>query len=111
MKETTEIVLAAVSLANGIGSALGDDGKLDISDTVYLMDFIMALPAAATGAERIPAEIGAITAEQMDELKTTVKDKFDIPQDKVEALVEHAMDWAASTAKLFAEAKAVFTDG
>jgi hypothetical protein len=109
MKETTDLAMSGAALANGIGAAVGDDGKIDLTDFGHFMDFMGTIPAAATGAQNIPGEIAAMTSEQRDKLVEDVKDRFDIPQDRVEAFVERCLDWALSTAKLVEEGKAVFS--
>jgi hypothetical protein len=107
MKETTDLVMAVISLANGVGQAVADDGKIDVTDTVYLIEFMGSLPAAASGAEKIPGEIENMTDEQRTDLIALVKAKFDIPQDNVEEVLEDALTVAEDLVCLFAKVKDV----
>jgi len=108
MEETTDLVMAAIALANGVGKAFADDGKITYTDSVYLMEFLAAMPAAATGAEKIPAEIAAMDATQRAELISKAKLRFDIPQKDVEGIVEDAISIAEDLACLFAKMKVAF---
>jgi len=107
MKETTDLVCAVISLANGVGKAAADDEKIDITDTIYLMDFMAALPAAATGAELIPKEIATMTPPERKSLMELVRKKFDIPQDDIEGIIEDAISVAEDLVCLFSRVKKV----
>ena len=96
IKETKEAVSFALQLGNALGSAL-DDGKLSWSDTPKFMGSIMAAPAAFSGIGSVPTELKDLDAAEKKELMDYVKSEFDIPDDKIEGLVEEGLALAVQT--------------
>jgi len=98
IKETKEVVTCITALGNAIGKAL-EDGDLSIGDIGYLIDPMIKAPAAFENIAQVPLEIANLDPEEANELKEQIAGEFDIPQDKVEEIVEDASDIAV---RLFA---------
>lgn len=91
IKETKEAVGFIVAIANGVGKAL-QDGKINLADFGCFMDAFLKAPAAFSGASEIPAELADMDSAEREGLKQYIFEEFDIPQDKVEGIVEDALD-------------------
>lgn len=105
MKELTEAVEFVVSLANGLGKA-AEDGEVGAGDFAYLLPLLYKLPSAVDGVGKIPAELKEIDAEKMSVLTEMVKEKLDVPQDKIELAVEGGLDIAVRLYALVQKLKA-----
>lgn len=90
IKETKEAVLCIINFANAAGASL-EDGKLDLTDALKFWPAIVSLKAAVEGADKIPMEFAAMNDADRDELKQYVVDNFDIPEDKIELIIEQAL--------------------
>lgn len=101
MKELKEAVGFVCSLANSIGK-MSENGTPTLRDAMHLVPLLYKLPTAIDGASEIPAEVGAMSEEDLAALVQSVKDDLDLPQDKVEAAIEDGLDVAI---KLYALAK------
>ena len=90
IQETKEVVGFIVELGNGIGKAR-EDGDWSASDLVYFMDALLAVPAAFQGIDKVPMEVKDLDEAEMKELSDYVVEEFDIPQDKIEEVIEDAI--------------------
>lgn len=91
IKELKEVVDFAVELGNGIGDALAD-GKITIGDVGDFLPAARAAMPAFSGISNVDDELMDLTDEEVGELARHVADKFDLPQDKAEKIVEDAVD-------------------
>ena len=90
MKETIEMVSFVLELGNAIGASL-EDGKIDWSDLMRFFGALKMAGPAIKGYENIPEEMKNLTPAMKEELKTYVSDKLDLPNDKIEFVVEAAL--------------------
>ena len=82
-QDTGEVLLLICELGNGLGAA-AEDGKISLTDAVHLTGAVKALPAAVSGAAKFSLDTDA----ERDEAIAFVKANFDIPQDKIESMIE-----------------------
>lgn len=90
-KELGEVVKFVCAVANAIGEAV-KDGEGTVGDAIHLMPLLYKLPAAIDGCAEIPAELADLSQGEIDQLAAFVKDELDLPQKKVEAAIEDAID-------------------
>lgn len=90
MKETKEAVSAFISFGNALGLSL-EDGKITLKDSVHFIGAIMEVPKALEGFNKIPDEIKNMTSEEQDELYLFVKEKFSIPDERIEKIIIDAL--------------------
>jgi hypothetical protein len=100
IKETKDVVVAVAKFGNAAGDAL-EDGKISLADMVHLYAPLMALGAAAEGADQIPGELADLDTTELADLQATFVQEFDIPHDGVEAIVEKAVAAAGKLVELF----------
>lgn len=93
IQESKELIAFTLKLGNGLGASL-EDGKLSFTDAPKFMDAMMAAPAAFQGISEVPAEMKDLDEAEKAELIAYAKTEFDIPQDKVEELVEEGLSLA-----------------
>jgi len=89
-KDVEELVSFVADLANGIGKAL-EDKKFTIGD---LPDFIPALKSAYAAIENVQDvwnQFKNMTRDEQSALAEVFAQRFDIPQDKAEEVVEKAV--------------------
>lgn len=94
IKETTELLAAAISLGNSIGLAL-EDGKISVGDLPAFLSPVLKLPAALAGIDEVPSEMADLSQEEREELYAYVRDNFDIPTDKIEVAIEEGIALAS----------------
>lgn len=75
----------AVYFGLKVGEAASDGFSYD--------DFgvLTSLPAAISGISNVPDELADLDEEEAEELKQFVQDSFDIPDDRLEEMVEKAV--------------------
>jgi hypothetical protein len=88
-KETKEALTFVFKLIDGIKAAEADK-SITITDIPVFFPALLALTPAIVGANQIPLEIKAITEEEATELKTWVKENYDVSDDKLEQFIEDA---------------------
>lgn len=103
MYNTTELDEALYGLAklmNAGKTALDDDGKLTLSDSIHFLTAIIPVWNGVAGADKIIINIADLTPEQKDESKA----KF-LQELKFHPLDENAFDklfdWLFSTLEMF----------
>jgi len=115
MKETTELILACVYLGNGVGKVAESNGFKKgwfglITYFPYFTRFLTSLPSALSGISDIPKELETMSLFDRRRLMQTIKDKFDIPQDEIENVLEDALSMCIEMLGLFNRLK-VIKDG
>jgi len=91
VQATKAVILFLASLGAAVKSAQAD-GKIDLADLPHLMGPIMSITPAIANAKLLPAEFKDLSLEEKNEVVAFFKEKFDLPNDKTEALVEDAFD-------------------
>lgn len=89
LKETKEAVDFAVALGTGLEAALSDK-QITLSDIPVFFPSFLKLVPAVEGAEQIPLEFKLATQEEVDELKSYLKEKLDLQDDQMEKFIEDA---------------------
>lgn len=87
IEETKDVVAAGVALANSIIAAL-EDGKISLADIPVFFNPVLKLPAALSGIDKVPAELGDIDAEELNELKAIVKDQLSVSDEKAAEIID-----------------------
>lgn len=91
LKETSELVLWIAHLANTMGEVL-EDGKISLLELPKFYAPIMGMPAAIQGMKELPAELKDVSKEELALLIEEVKKTLDLPQERVEMIVEKALE-------------------
>lgn len=99
IKETKDVVVAVAKFGNAGGKAL-EDGKVSITDAVYIYEPLQAISAAVEGIGNVPAELADLDAAELKDLEATFAREFDLPQDGIEAVVEKAVSVARGFVEL-----------
>ena len=84
--DTAEALLLVCHLGNAMGKS-AEDGKLGIDDAIHFMSVVKAAPAAFSGIKNFGLE----SDDERDEAVEYVKAHFDIPQDKLEGMIESGL--------------------
>ena len=90
-KETKEMLLFTLELANAIGRSL-EDGELTIGDATNFVSPLMDISSAFSGASEIPKELSELDDEAKADILAYAKETFDIPQKDIEKIIECAFD-------------------
>lgn len=80
-----------IGLANDIGKAL-EDGKFEAIEALQFTNELLLIPQVAQNWQELKSEIVDIDAVERAELIAYIKEKFDIPEDRIEAIAESALD-------------------
>ena len=100
-----KLVSFACGFTKEIASAMAD-GKFKTAEIFGFFDEIMEIPGVVKSFPAILAEIKDLTIDERKELEAYIQDKFDLANDKVEAVIEHSMSFAFSAVALVEEWKA-----
>lgn len=104
MTETKELVSFILSLGNGIGASL-EDGKIGVSDVSNFFGAMTLAGPALSGVNAIPGELSDMDDAEKEDLLAFVNEKFDIPQDNIEASIERSLRIGVDIAALIADFK------
>jgi hypothetical protein len=88
-KEITEAALFIASVANAIGDAM-KDGKVTIGDAMHLIPLLSELPSALDVPDGL--NLSQLSLDELEWIKASFNEKFDLPNDKIEALCEGSLD-------------------
>jgi hypothetical protein len=100
-EELKEIVTLGVSIGNGFGKAVAD-GDWSWSDLLHFGPVIKNLGPAVDGFSKGIAGLKeGLTDGQYLDLQLHIKSKFDIMDDKVEVVIEEAIQVLASAWKIY----------
>lgn len=84
-----------------------EDKKISFFEAIGLVPEIFALIGVAKSWPEIQAELKELSEEEKVELSDFVNAEFDIPNDKVELFIEHALMQVLSLSTLIAEFKSL----
>jgi hypothetical protein len=104
IKETKELVSFGLSAGVAIAKAL-EDGKFGVIDVIKFLPVLKAAKEAFQGVDQIPAELLDLSDIEKDELVQMVKSDFDLPDDKVEAMIEAGFEVALSVLQIVTSLK------
>lgn len=83
IKETKEVLNFAFDIFDAIQRSAAD-GAITIADVPNFLQVAMKAPEAIKGVNLVPAELMALTAEQNEDIKQIVADRFNITNDEAE---------------------------
>ena len=106
IKETKEMLGFVLSIGNALGASL-EDGEVTIGDLTEFVAPLLEAGDAFAGAVSIPAELADLTEEERTELLTYAKEKFSIPEDNVEDVVECGFDTVVQIYELVQKIRAL----
>lgn len=95
-KETIEFLDFAFDLADATQQSLASDGKINLFDVPNYIKVAFKAPAAFGGIELVPRELANFNEEERRFIIDHVNKRFDLPNDKLEGLIEKtlASAWA-----------------
>ncbi len=95
-KETIEFLDFAFGLADATQKSLASDGKINLFDVPNYVAVAFKAPAAFGGIENVPRELAELTDDERKEVIAYFEDRFDLPNDDLERLIENtlATGWA-----------------
>lgn len=103
------------NLKKGVKLALGfteqtvtslKDG-FQYTDLLSYLDELMEVPGVVKAWSQIIQEAKDLDADERKELAQYVADNFDIPDDKIEAVIEHSLQWLVETIALYEQWKEI----
>jgi hypothetical protein len=98
IKETRELLLFVIEFGNALGKSL-EDGKISVLELGNFIGSLGAVAPAFEGIADLPTEIKDLDEAEKAELVKLVEDRFDIPQDGVEALIEKGLKTGVALAE------------
>ena len=96
IEETKDLLDFGLTFGSVIGQAA--ENGFQIGDLLLVVPALMKAPAAIEGIGQVPSELKNISDAEAVELKQFVRDKFDIPGDQLEAVIERALTYVSETA-------------
>ena len=111
MSETTgiEILKKAVKTGLNLGHQIvtaGEDG-FQWTDAFGFIDDVQAVAGVVKDGKEIVAELKDLTDEERTELYDYIQNEFDIPDDKIEGVIEDSLAISFSIVSLIGKIKAL----
>ena len=90
--ENTQKILDLVIEGGNVTGKILEDKKFETSELALFFNLIDEVSALSTvNWKELPAEIKDIDAQELEALKEAFVKKFDIPQDKIESIIERVL--------------------
>jgi len=86
IQETKDVLEFGIAAANVVSKQLADG--FQITDAIAMVPVVVKLPSALSGIKDVPKELGDLDDGEKAELSSMIKEKLDLPDDKVEEAVE-----------------------
>ena len=102
IKETKELLDFGFKLQKAVSAAL-ENGKVGVADFPEFFPALMASAKAFSGAEKVPSELADLSEEEIGELVAFAEERFDLPNDGLEMLVEETIEMALKVIALGAD--------
>lgn len=93
-----KLVGFACGLTKQISTSLKDGWQW--TDALAFIDEVSAIPGAIKSLPAVKQEIADLSEDEKTELHAYIKEEFDIPDDKVELLIEDSITWTMATINL-----------
>lgn len=100
MKNLKEILVFLFSMHMGIDKAKAD-GEMTTADLAFLIDPMTKAVPAIQDADQVKVEIEQATDQDFIDLKTFIRENYDIADDDLEKKIEDAVALAPMVAKFF----------
>jgi hypothetical protein len=91
IKETKELLEFIIRLGEAVDRSM-EDGEIGFMDMSNLVSAMLSANAAFSDISLIPAEIKDLSKEESEELYAYVRDELDLDSDKIEMIVENALE-------------------
>ena len=104
--ELTDVVDFGIAFGNAHGKVM-EDGKFSWSEVTEYIPALTKLPAAVSGIEQVDDEIKDLDEQEMEFLKQHVQEKFDIPAEHVEEVIEDAFAMVLSIVRFAVKLKGI----
>lgn len=98
-KETIEFLEWSFDIADATVASKKDDGKITLRDSANYFSALLKTPVAVGGIELVPRELAQLGAEACKEVVEYFIERFDLPDDELEARIEKTLQ----TGHAFAE--------
>ena len=95
INQTKELLDAIFATTDAVVRSL-KDGKIGFEDVAYFIPVFPKIELAIRDSVVIPKELGDLDKEEAEELKSYIKEKFDIENDVLEKRIEDALSLAFS---------------
>jgi hypothetical protein len=107
MENVSKLVICVAHVANLVGKTF-EDKKVDMGDLVNLLPLIKEVQGlASVDYKALPVEFKAYSPAQMALIRDAFKAEFDLPEDKIEAVIEKAFGIAVMLLDAYQAIKAV----
>lgn len=97
IKETKEVLDAAIALGNAVDQSLEDNGKVDWTEYHLFLPVITKLPKAISDISDVPSELKNLDEAEQAEIKAFIAEKLDLADDVTEAKIEAIFESALKT--------------
>ena len=97
-KETIELLEFLFDLGDATQASLADDGKISIGDAPKFFGVVWKAPVAIGGIQNVPKELSDLSEEGKAEVLAYVRQRFDLPDDELELLIEDTLQLGFSLA-------------
>lgn len=91
IKETKELLKFVIEMGEAFDKAYADK-KIEISEMALLIAPLMQVGPAFEGLDKIGAELKDLSEAEAAELTAFVKEELDLQSDKVEEIIETALE-------------------
>lgn len=99
-----KLISAGLNFGKNVARAL-EDKKISFFEAIGMIPEVFSLIGVGKTWAEVQAEIADLTDEEKTELHQFVADEFDIPNEKVEVFIEHAVSNIVSLNALIIEFK------
>lgn len=93
MKELQEFATFLCEVGNGLGKSL-EDGKVNWSDSLNFTAALLTAPNAIMGISQVSLEYFDLNDADRSTLNIHIATTLDLPQDKIESIVENVISVA-----------------
>lgn len=100
LTETKELLDFGFKLQKAITDSFADGKLQTLIDAPKFLPALIAAPKAFGGINRVHLEIGDLDEFEKEELMAFVRERFDLPDESLEVLVEDTIDQILSLYKI-----------
>lgn len=104
IQDSKDLLIFLSRTVNAIDKTL-TDGKVTITDAVYIFSPLTTVQDAISGIDNVDNELLDLTQEEVNELMDVVARELDLTNDAVETLTEEALALALTLVQFVAKVK------
>lgn len=105
IQETNDLLTFVGSFASTSAAVL-EDGKVSLFELALFFESATLVKPAIDGIKQVPAELADLTDEEKKVLVENFATRFDLPNDRAEALTEKGLALGLSLVQFIAELRA-----